>query len=65
MDRFLVFPSDEETKLRLTTVCEKLGITLEEWFFHALIESEQDALLEDYVPKINRKMKVKGQETAE
>jgi len=41
---FIAFPADEKVKARLDAVCRSLGITYEEWFETALIESEHDVL---------------------
>lgn len=41
---FITFPADEKTKARLDAVCKSLGITFEEWFETALIESEYDVI---------------------
>jgi len=41
---YIAFPSDEKVKARLDSVCKSLGITYEEWFETALIESEHDVL---------------------
>ena len=41
---FIAFPADEKVKARLDSVCKSLGITYEEWFETALIESEHDIL---------------------
>ena len=41
---FIAFPADEKVKARLDSVCKSLGITYEEWFETALIESEHDVL---------------------
>jgi len=43
---FITFPADEKVKARLDAVCKSLGITYEEWFETALIESEYDILTE-------------------
>ena len=41
---YIAFPTDEKVKARLDSVCKSLGITYEEWFETALIESEQDVM---------------------
>jgi len=41
---YIAFPADEKVKARLDSVCKSLGITYEEWFETALIESEYDIL---------------------
>ena len=41
---YLAFPADEKVKARLDAVCESQGVTYEEWFETALIESEHDVL---------------------
>lgn len=41
---YIAFPADEKVKARLDAVCKSLGITYEEWFGTALIESEYDVL---------------------
>lgn len=41
---FITFPADEKVKARLDAVCKSLGITYEEWFETALLESEQTVL---------------------
>ena len=41
---FFVFTADEKFKARLDAVCQSLGITYEEWFENALMESEIDVL---------------------
>ena len=43
---YIAFPADEKVKARLDSVCKSLGITYEEWFETALIESEHDVLTE-------------------
>lgn len=43
---YIAFPVDEKVKARLDSVCKSLGITYEEWFETALIESEYDVLTE-------------------
>jgi hypothetical protein len=43
---YIAFPADEKVKARLDAVCKSLGITYEEWFETALIESEHDVLTE-------------------
>jgi len=42
----ITFPADEKVKARLDAVCKSKGITYEEWFETALIESEYDILTE-------------------
>ena len=41
---YIAFPADEKAKARLDAVCKSLGITYEEWFETAFIESEYDVL---------------------
>jgi len=41
---YITFPVNEKIKVRLDSVCKSLGITYEEWFETALIESEHDIL---------------------
>jgi hypothetical protein len=41
----IAFPVDDKVKARLDSVCKSLGITYEEWFEKALIESEFDVLV--------------------
>ena len=43
---YIAFPADENVKYRLDVVCKSQGITYEEWFETALIESEYDILTE-------------------
>ena len=43
---YIAFLADEKVKARLDAVCKSLGITYEEWFKTALIESEYDVLTE-------------------
>ena len=42
---FIAFPANEKIKARLDAICQSLGITYEEWFETALIESEFDVLV--------------------
>ena len=37
---YIAFPADEKSKARLDAVCKSLGITYQEWFETALMESE-------------------------
>jgi len=39
---YLTFPVDEKVKARLDASCKTLGITYDEWFETALMESEYD-----------------------
>ena len=41
---YIAFPADEKVKARLDAVCKSLGITYEEWFETAIIDSEFDVL---------------------
>jgi hypothetical protein len=41
---YIAFPAGDKVKARLDAVCKSLGITYEEWFETALIESEHDVL---------------------
>ena len=43
---YIAFLADEKVKARLDAVCKSLGITYEEWFETALLESEHDVLTE-------------------
>jgi len=42
--QYLVIPVSDEKRLRLTYVCDKLGITLEQFFDTALREGEMEIL---------------------
>lgn len=41
---FITFPANEKIKARLDSVCQSLGITYEEWFEKALVDSEFDVM---------------------
>ncbi len=42
--QYLVIPVSDEKRLRLTYVCDKLGITIEQFFDTALREGEMEIL---------------------
>jgi len=41
---YIAFPADEKAKSRFDSLCKTLGITYEEWFETALMESKHDVL---------------------
>jgi hypothetical protein len=48
--QMLCFPVSDEKKKRLETVCERLGITIEEFFETSLLEAEFDVIVRNMSP---------------